>query len=405
MAACPAVTPYLRRVGERVVKSGGGQGRMKLGGRLPDEVMTALRRVFPNAALDVRLDGTTVLRLDRLNMTEQDALTWVSTLCEVLSITREKPGTRQARAQGEMAVILERCRLLYPEMAPVWERLGERAAEWAAQVLARDACAVQEELLQLAGAVRLLMAEHDPLGPAELSARCFGDSKALKNSPTLARRLEEWLLLLRGAEESDDAARRGIWAEHGVVENATAIKVTLFGPLCYEKDGERFDWIARMHAHGETATLSWDNLRGVESLALPPGTPVITCENETPFASLVRDGVPGLLIYTAGYPNSAVRRLLRLLRPQVTSIRHWGDSDLDGLRIAEILAQSRPVQLWRCDVVELQRHVPLLLPLSPPRQRQAADYLAKHPDFPFRDELAFTVAHGWLEQERWGKAV
>jgi len=207
-------------------------------------------------------------------------------------------------------------------------------------------------------------------------------------------------LLLRDEEVTDDA-RRHIREAYGVIENLTAIKVMVSGPLIYDKGGEQFDWIARLHAHGESATLSWDNLRGIDSLELPADTPVITCENETPFGSLLRDGRSALLIYTGGYPNSAVCRLLQLLPPQVTTISHWGDSDLDGLRIACILHHIRPVQLWRCNLSELQRHRTALLPLSPERQQEAAAYVVNHPDFPFRDELEFTTANGWLEQERW----
>lgn len=258
---------------------------------------------------------------------------------------------------------------------------------------------LQQEYFQLAAAVRFMLTDHEPLGMADFSARCFNDSKALKSTPSLARRLAEWLLTLRD-EEMTDETRRRVWAEYGVVENATAIKVTLRGPLVYYKRAERFDWIARLHARGETATLSWDNLRGIDAIALPDNTPVITCENETPFGALLREGIPGLLIYTAGYPNSAVCRLLHLL-PAQTTILHWGDSDLDGLRIAALLHRIHSVQLWRCNLTELQRHHTAFLPLSPDRRQKAVEYLANHPDFPFADELAFTIAHGWLEQERW----
>lgn len=178
--------------------------------------------------------------------------------------------------------------------------------------------------------------------------------------------------------------------------------MTLFGPLAYVKGGERFDWVAQLHARGETATLSWDNLHGIDALVLPADTPVITCENETPFNALIREGFPALYIYTAGYPNTAVTRLLHLL-PAETAIQHWGDTDLDGLRIAAMLHQIRPVRLWRCDLAEVQRHLTDLRLLKPAPQEKAERYLAQHLDFPFKDELVFTLAHGWLEQECWRK--
>jgi len=37
--------------------------------------------------------------------------------------------------------------------------------------------------------------------------------------------------------------------------------------------------------------------------------------------------------------------------------------------------------------------------------RESLNFLANHPVFPFCEELAFTIAYGWLEQERWSKDV
>lgn len=396
----PQSEPYLRKVAERVAKTGALRGRVKLGARLPQEIMIALRRLFPNVALATSVEGACYLRMDRLNISDADADAWMTAFCAALDIARISPATRRAGHLADTAVVLDRCRLSFPELSPVWEMLAERQADIATQLSTRGAHALQDEYFQLANALRFLLAEHEPLGLADLSARCFGDSKTLKTTPSLLRRLEEWLLRLRDEEVTEDT-RRQIRESYGVVENLTAIKVMIAGPLIYYKRNERFDWIARLHAHGESATLSWDNLRGIDKLELPPGTPVITCENETPFGGLLRDGRPSLLIYTAGYPNSAVCRLLQLLPPRVATIAHWGDSDLDGLRIASILHQIRPVQLWRCNLPELQRHRADLLPITLERQQQATSFYVNHPDFPFHDELEFTIAHGWLEQERW----
>src|SRR5207245_613987 len=137
---------------------------------------------------------------------------------------------------------------------------------------------------------------------------------------------------------------------HNVVENPTAIKVTLFGPLSYEKAGQRFDWIKQLWQLGETATLSWDNLRDVDAFAIElpsvASVEVVTCENETPFCRLVREQFAGVIIYTEGYPNAAVLRVLELLRGTNLDFLHWGDTDFDGLRIAELLNRVRNVRLW-----------------------------------------------------------
>jgi len=307
--------------------------------------------------------------------------------------------------ETELLLILDRCRLSFPKLAPIWEWQAEDIPNLALTLRIETAVVLQRKLFQLAQAVEFLLSDHELLGMADFSARFFGDSKVLKTTPSILRQLEEWLLILRDEEICDDEicddARQRIWSEYGVAENLTAIKVTLYGPLVYFKQNERFDWIAQLHARGESATLSLDNLREIDAIELSADTPVITCENETPFGALVRERIPGLLIYTAGYPNSAVRRILRLL-PAGTTIQHWGDSDLDGLRIAVIIHQIHPTLLWRCALADLQRHKNALLPLAPTRREQAKEYLQNHPDFPYAEELKFTIQNGWLEQERWG---
>jgi len=395
----PPLASYLRKIGERVADTGELRGQMKLGTRLPMMITMGLCRLLPNAAIDNRPNGDTILRLDRINATPADDDIWMAALLDVLGFKAVDPGEAR-QAMKEVAVILDRCRLSYPGLAPIWELQAEDIPNLAYTLKSKTSVDMQRELFQLAQAVDFLLSDHELLGMADFSARFFGDSKVLKTTPSILRRLEEWLLILRDEEISDEARQR-IWSEYGVAENLTAIKVTLFGPLVYYKQNERFDWIAQLHARGESATLSLDNLREIDAIELPADTPVITCENETPFGTLVREGIPGLLTYTAGYPNSAVRRILQLL-PAGTTIQHWGDSDLDGLRIPAIIHQIHPTLLWRCVLADLQQHKNALLPLAPSRQRQATEYLQNHPNFPYAEELKFTIQNGWLEQERWG---
>ena len=192
-----------------------------------------------------------------------------------------------------------------------------------------------------------------------------------------------------------------ILSEHGVFNNATGSKVTVFGPLVYVKHGEMYDWIARLHAAGESATLSWDNLRDIEKIELPLDTEIITCENETPFNHLIRERHPGLIVYTAGYPNSAVNRLIRLLPPENGPIRHWGDSDFDGFLIASMLHEIRPVRLWRCDLATLHRCCDKMRAMDDGQRSRAEALLEQRPDFVFGEELQFSMHNGWLEQESW----
>ncbi|WP_319586283.1 Wadjet anti-phage system protein JetD domain-containing protein [uncultured Desulfobulbus sp.] len=384
----PTAEPFLLRLAERLAKRGTLIGRFKLGDRLSPDVLEAFSALFPNTALVQNPDGSVYLHLDRIGICPEESEIWIDTFCSVMNVERINQHEASAQANRDAALKLDRCRLLYPEMMPIWDSIQTNSAQ------------DQTELLRLADAVQFLTLDHDPLGFAELGARFFENSKALKRNPSLVRRLEEWLLILRDDEITDES-RRKVWVDYGVVENATAIKVTLFGPIVYWKNGERFDWIARLHELGETATLSWDNLHGIESFELPANMEVITCENETPFTSLIREGVEGVIVYTAGYPNSAVKKVYRLLPDLMTAFKHWGDTDLDGLRIADMLHRIHPLQLWRCSLRDIQSHRQQLLPLTSSKRSRAAAFLADHPDFPFSEELSYVIENGWLEQEVW----
>jgi hypothetical protein len=107
------------------------------------------------------------------------------------------------------------------------------------------------------------------------------------------------------------------------------------------------------------------------------------------------------LLFTSGFPGSAVQKIYSLLAPQASTCYHWGDSDPAGLRIAAIMNSIYPLQLYRCDISTLQKHRPFLLPLLQKQKDICLNLLTRLPDFPFADELLFTLENGWLEQESW----
>ena len=98
-----------------------------------------------------------------------------------------------------------------------------------------------------------------------------------------------------------------------------------------------------------------------------------------------------------------MQKIYSLLAPKAATCYHWGDSDPAGLRIAAIMHAIYQLQLFRCDLQDLQKHKPFLIPLSQKQKDIGLHLLATTPDFPFADELMFSLENGWLEQENWRK--
>lgn len=400
----------LERICKRAnARSGILNGTMKLGAGLDRRHdIEPLYHLFAQRALTVSSRGEWRLNFDQqFGVDPRVCDKWLDDLFAALAIPRvDVPAHRSSLAQ-QVGVARGRLTLAFPELTAVHTHLAAQESYWSRQADKVGAAEVQKTLFQVAGIVRHLRASQGPSALADLGATFCGDSKALR-SGDLLRLVGDWLLLVEGGLDCLNAENRAAALKrHNVVENPTAIKVTLFGPLIYEKAGRRFDWIKQLWLLGETATLSWDNLHYLDALMidLPPGfSPrVMTCENETPFCRLVRERCEGVLIYTEGYANAAVIRVLHSLRPTDFELLHWGDTDLDGLRIAEILHRVHPLRLWRCDATEAARHRSLLKPPDERKKHRAESFLENHRDFRFAEELRFTIERGWLEQENWSQ--
>ncbi|MDP8287490.1 MAG: DUF2220 family protein [Candidatus Electryonea clarkiae] len=394
----------LVKLAQRIERIQGLTGRMKLGHDLPNDLKSALLSVFPNSAIETKVNDDVILRIDRIADSDVDERSWISALQHIRRSSVADEGDENKLTVAELRKIIGRGRLLYPDLSNCWQAADKNPKEYLRIIHSKDAEQAQEELFAIAKAVQLLSSDHDPIGLMDLSARFLKDSKALKTRSSLIKLLQDWLILVRYGDtdvEDIDDLRKSVLTDFGVFENVTSSKVTLFGPLKYVKQGKTFDWPVCLYKAGESATLSWDNLRDIERVILPENTVIITCENETPFNQLIRENHSGLIIYTAGYPNSAVQRLLRLFSISAVKIQHWGDSDLDGLIIASTLNKIIPLALWRCNIEELRRHQRRFLPLTTFQKSRAETYLANHSDFPFKEELQFTLQNGWLEQESW----
>ena len=113
----------------------------------------------------------------------------------------------------------------------------------------------------------------------------------------------------------------------------------------------------------------------------------------------MREPAAKALIYTAGFPNSAVKRFVSLLSGNLNFL-HWGDTDPEGLAIAAILNELKPLQLYRCDIETCRRQNKNLIKLTENKIKRAHKML-EFESFPFSEELKFTLQNGWLEQEAW----
>lgn len=401
----PCLRPFLEKVCRRWDRYGALTGIMTLGqGDMTAGTLAALKAFFGLRALSFSGSGEVRLNWSRFfeGRGASEVEEWINALS--LGLGRPRPDVRhQALSATKQATLLgDRLRLAYPELGGVHRHLQEDLATLARQI-GRQGEVVAARSFKAAEIIHFLRQNRAPLTFSELGARFLNDSKALRDTE-LSRLVASWLQIQEETEEVPwpDAAE-SIWQRYHVVRDRLAVQATLCGPLLYSKDNQIYDWILRLWQVGEPATLSWANISGLDRLWLAPGhedgAALITLENETPFARLVRERHPGVLIYTAGFPNDAVLALYRLL--DLAPRRHWGDSDLAGLRIAAILHTIRPLQLWRCDRETLQRHGQQLIPLQEKQAGQISAFLDRHPDFPFISELEFTLKQGWLEQESW----
>ncbi len=400
----PCLRPYLEKVCRRCDRQGELVGVMKLGDSLADGTLAAFKAFFGLRPLSFSGSGEVRLSWPRffLGRDEMEVEAWINGLYQALE--RPRLDLRQ-QAQGDVraaTLLVDRLRLAFPELGGIHGHLQGTLATLARQI-DRQGEAVAERAFKAAEIIRFLRQNRAPLTFSELGARFLTNSKALRDTE-LSRLIVSWLAL---QEESDDGpwlgGEEGVWGRYHVVRDRLAVQATVFGPLLYEKDGHTHDWIFRLWQMGEPATLSWANVNGMTRIWVAPGhgasAELITCENETPFTRLLRERHPGPLLYTAGFPNDAVLALYRLC--DCGPRRHWGDSDLAGLRIAAILHGSQALTLWRCDLATLERHQGQLIPLRQEQAEQIAAFLGKHPEFPFSAELEFTLTHGWLEQESW----
>ncbi|MDD4018827.1 MAG: DUF2399 domain-containing protein [Kiritimatiellae bacterium] len=384
---CPAMKPWLLRVAKRAVTGMPLLPAVLTLGDVPADkaVRRALEEVFPgcreeNGRLKARLDGAT-----------RECARWLP-LAELLGVRprppppEDTPGTHFARA-------LRRLKLLYPDAHALIDAM--RGSESLMRFF-KTSPSAPDGLIALCDALVSLRTAPAGVTLSELGAKFFNDSKALRQG-LLRQQLEHLLRLQTGNMDDDTVA---LLNTCGIIENPYTTHAVVFAPFAYRsaEDGAWLDWPYRLWQRGEAAILSWRTVRTITRIRAeePFGTLVLS-ENAAPFHRLVETRRTAL--YTEGYPNAAVKTLLRLFAQTGVTGLHWGDTDLDGYRIAEQVAREIPIRLYVTPAT-LDRLRGRLLPLTGEQHRRLSTFIDAHPDFPFLDALRHTLANGWLEQEQ-----
>jgi hypothetical protein len=175
----------------------------------------------------------------------------------------------------------------------------------------------------------------------------------------------------------------------------------------YQKQGRTFSAIRQHFELGEPSTLSLTQLAGIERIA-PLFDTILTIENLTPFTEAVQQPPlsQALMIYTEGFPNRAVCRLLQLCRDRIAGLKflHWGDTDLAGVRILRNLAAiiGEAPAPFRCGAEEIAEHQERLIRLTPEQRASITRDLNAYPQAPGHEILQAVLRYnGWLEQEAW----
>ncbi|MBQ9430998.1 MAG: DUF2399 domain-containing protein [Kiritimatiellae bacterium] len=236
---------------------------------------------------------------------------------------------------------------------------------------------------------------------SQLGSDWFGDSKKIRTGALRRQLVAIYGAILNISPDEESRLLDGF----GIAANPYTSCVTFCAPLTFKIDEETFDFPLKLYEKRMACQLPLETVLRFGEVAWHGNVKEITTsENASPFLDLVKDGVP--CVYTEGYPNMAVRCLLRYLAAFKLKCTHDGDADLDGFRIAKEvgdcihIAYSRPVKAlyWA------QRSKTRIgIPLTAEQRKRAEAFLAKDPDGYITTEVREMLAWGrWIEQESFG---
>jgi len=175
---------------------------------------------------------------------------------------------------------------------------------------------------------------------------------------------------------------------------------TFFAPLKFTtSDSTVYDFPFRMESSGQACVLTSETVNRIREVIWQGRSRLlVTCENAAPFARHVALRRP--VLYTEGYPNLAVQRLLKLLGEAGVTVEHEGDADLDGFRIAEMVDGCVPLRRVVASEVVRRPEGVQGIPLTDAQRARIERALASTPRPRHAEELSLLLQRGcWYEQE------
>ena len=247
---------------------------------------------------------------------------------------------------------------------------------------------------------RLLRDDSSAITLSQLGSDCFNDSKKLRTGP-LRRQLTHILSIFADHNPNDE---RTVFGHFGIIENPYTTSVTAFIPIAFiTKACRQFDFPRQLFDEGLAFQLPLETMESILGVGWDRSVSmtVTTCENAAPFARMVERRIP--CVYTEGYPNYCVKRLLTVLHMAGVKCVHEGDADLDGFNIAHEVSTCIDVKrVVASDALKIaMKAVPTAgIPLTDEQRVRAESFLECNPHCICANAIRQMLDWGrWIEQE------
>ncbi len=272
-------------------------------------------------------------------------------------------GIAETKARTVFLLDGEALRLKLEEQCGGYLEAAARAEEFAHEIgLSTRIDEAPEDALLLLQALHETEQIPGPTWQQQLSAQLYGDSKHIGRIQTLKRIYEKWRNRLPGFGELR------IKAGASLVHRITGLDLCAVTASCGQ--------VVLLHSvAAKTGDFDFSHIHRV-----------ITCENLSPFIELSFDGC--LFVYTGGYASGLVCAWIQAL-PNDCEWSHFGDVDVDGLRIFEDLARRVHRKGWFFPDVTTLHHPQV----TPHLQDYSGDY----------SKLRASFSHQVKEIAEWGQ--